>query len=121
MEDCCYCQHRNSCMERSRCYPCTSYKKGMQQREFALYKRRLLSLIPGKLQDIPNREVKIKFFRSSLIEQIEKEKDWQFTGEQTAELIRMAIYPDLRSEEERMQYEDFLMNGLDRVMSENEK
>ena len=31
------------------------------------------------------------------IEQIEKEKDWQFTGEQTAELIRMAIYPDLRS------------------------
>lgn len=27
MEDCCYCQHRNSCMERSRCYPCTSYKK----------------------------------------------------------------------------------------------
>ena len=29
----------------------------MQQREFALYKRRLLSLIPGKLQDIPNREV----------------------------------------------------------------
>lgn len=53
----------------------------MQQREFALYKRRLLSLIPGKLQDIPNREVKIKFFRSSLIEQIEKEKDWQFTGE----------------------------------------
>ena len=84
----------------------------MQQREFALYKRRLLSLIPGKLQDIPNREVKIKFFRSSLIEQIEKEKDWQFTGEQTAEL---------RSEEERMQYEDFLMNGLDRVMSENEK
>ena len=70
-------------------------EKGMQQREFALYKRR--------------------------IEQIEKEKDWQFTGEQTAELIRMAIYPDLRSEEERMQYEDFLMNGLDRVMSENEK
>lgn len=125
MEDCCYCQHRNSCMERSRCYPCTSYKKGRRKkecnREFALYKRRLLSLIPGKLQDIPNREVKIKFFRSSLIEQIEKEKDWQFTGEQTAELIRMAIYPDLRSEEERMQYEDFLMNGLDRVMSENEK
>ena len=91
----------------------------MQQREFALYKRRLLSLILGKLQDIPNREVKIKFFRSSLIEQIEK--DWQFTGEQAAELIRMAIYPDLRSEEERMQYEDFLMNGLDRVTSENEK
>ena len=28
MEDCYYCQHRNSCMERSRCYPCTSYKKG---------------------------------------------------------------------------------------------
>ena len=27
MEDCCYCQHRNSCMERSRCYPCASYKK----------------------------------------------------------------------------------------------
>lgn len=27
MRDCCYCQHRNSCMERSRCYPCTSYKK----------------------------------------------------------------------------------------------
>ena len=126
MEDCCYCQHRNSCMERSRCYPCASYKKGrrkkgMQQREFALYKRRLLSLIPAKLQGIPNREVKIKFFRSSLIEQVEKEKDWQFTGEQAAELIRMAIYPDLRSEEERMQYEDFLMNGLDRVMSENEE
>ena len=78
----------------------------MQQRKFALYKRRLLSLIPGKFQDIPNREVKIKFLRSSLIEQIEKEKDWQFTGEQAAELIRMAIYPDLRSEEERMQYED---------------
>ena len=88
----------------------------MQQREFALYKRRLLSLIPGKLQD-----VKIKFFRSSLIKQVEKEKDWQFTGEQAAELIRMAIYPDLRSEEERMQYDDFLMNGLDRVMSENEE
>ena len=65
--------------------------------------------------------MKIKFFRSSLIEQIEKEKDWQFTGEQAAELIRMAIYPDLRSEEERMRYEDFLMNRLDRVMSENEK
>jgi hypothetical protein len=96
-------------------------KKGMQQREFALYKRRLLSLIPGKLQDIPNRDVKIKFFRSSLIEQVEKEKDWQFTGEQAAELIRMTIYPDLRSEEERMQYDDFLMNGLDRVMSENEE
>ena len=59
--------------------------------------------------------------RCSLIEQIEKEKDWQFTGEQAAELIRMAIYPDLRSEEERMQYEDFLMNGLARFMSENEK
>lgn len=93
----------------------------MQQREFALYKRRLLSLITGKLQDIPNRDVKIKFFRSSLIEQVEKEKDWQFTREQAAELIRMAIYPDLRSEEERMQYDDFLMNGLDRVMSENEE
>lgn len=96
-------------------------EKGMQQKEFVLYKRRLLSLIPGKLQDIPNRGVKIKFFRSSLIEQIEKEKDWQFTREQAAELIRMAIYPDLRSEEERMQYEDFLMNGLDRVMSEDEE
>lgn len=93
----------------------------MQEKEFILYRRRLLSLIPAKLQDIPSREVKIKFFRSSLINQIEKEKNWMFTGEQAAELIRMAIYPDLRSEEERMQYEDFLMNGLDRVMSENEK
>lgn len=93
----------------------------MQEKEFILYRRRLLSLIPAKLQDIPSREVKIKFFRSSLINQIEKEKNWMFTGEQAAELIRMAIYPDLRSEEERMQYEDFLMNGLDRVMSENEE
>lgn len=33
MEDCCYCQHRNSCMERSRCYPCTSYKKGRRKKE----------------------------------------------------------------------------------------
>ena len=59
--------------------------------------------------------------KTECIPSIRKGKDWQFTGEQTAELIRMAIYPDLRSEEERMQYEDFLMNGLDRVMSENEK
>lgn len=93
----------------------------MQQREFLLYKRRLLSLIPAKLQDIPSREVKIKFFRSSLINQIEKEKNWQFTGEQVAELVRMAVYPDLRSEEERMQYDDLLLEGLDRVMSEDEE
>lgn len=33
MEDCCYCQHRNSCMERSRCYPCASYKKEEEQRK----------------------------------------------------------------------------------------
>lgn len=76
---------------------------------------------PGKIAGHSEQGSEDQVFRSSLIEQIEKEKDWQFTGEQTAELIRMAIYPDLRSEEERMQYEDFLMNGLDRVMSENEK
>lgn len=93
----------------------------MRQREFLLYKRRLLSLIPAKLQDIPSRETKIKFFRSSLINQIEKEKNWQFTGEQAAELIRMAVYPDLRSEEERMQYDDLLLDGLDRAMTEDEE
>lgn len=93
----------------------------MQQREFLLYKRRLLSLIPRKVQDIPSEEVKIKFFRSSLIQQVEKEKNWMFTGEQAADLIRMAIYPDLRSEEERLKYEDLLLDGLDRVMSEDEE
>ena len=93
----------------------------MQQKEFLLYKRRLLSLIPAKLQDIQSREVKIKFFRSYLIQQIEKEKDWQFTGEQAADLIRMAVYPDLRSEEERMMYDDFLLDGMDRLMAEDEK
>ena len=93
----------------------------MQQKEFLIYKRRLLSLIPAKLQDIQSREVKIKFFRSCLIQQIEKEKDWQFTGEQAADLIRMAVYPDLRSEEERMMYDDFLLDGMDRLMAEDEK
>ena len=51
-----------------------------------------------------------------------KNKDtYVYENKTAAELIRMAIYPDLRSEEERMQYEDFLMNGLDRVMSENDE
>lgn len=92
----------------------------MQQREFALYKRRLLSLISAKLQDIPNERVKIMFYQSSMINQIEQEKDWQFTGEQTAEILRMAVYPDLRTEEEKEQDEAFWGKCLDAIMSEDE-
>ena len=89
----------------------------MNQRGFMQYKSRLQHQIMNRVKEIESREVQKKFYRSSLIRQIEAEHDWQFTGEQTAELLRMAVYPDLRTEEEKEQDEAFWGKCLDAIMS----
>ena len=91
----------------------------MDQRQFGQYKRRLQYQIMERVKTIENRDVQKKFYRSSLIRQIEAENDWRFTGEQTAELLRMAVYPDLRTEEKKERDEAFWGKVLGAIMTED--
>lgn len=90
----------------------------MKPKEFYAYKERLTTQLTAKAQEIPERPVRAMFYRSSIIRQLEAEKNLTFTADQTADLIRAAIYPDLRTEEERQQDEKQWKDAVDKIMKE---
>lgn len=72
VEDCCYCRYRNSCMERSQCYPCASWEK----RERGAYAEKERSKAIGETKIAIARQKKEQYAGMTAEAVLEEYKDY---------------------------------------------